>query len=223
MRKGIFLILLVTITNYSFGQKFSLGSELGIISSINTESEGADFENRRNTYYTGFKINYNFNDLLSLSTGFHYLRQGYKNSIESIFGEGSKNELIGKIDYHAIPILANIHFLKSRKIIVSLGFLASFNSKAIQESYLNIGDKEVYSTSRISEYTKDKAYFGIVSAGFKLFENDKVELISSIKYYQGLTDIYINPLKDDPYLFDLFNIERKFSSTLLCFIFNYKL
>ncbi len=205
-------------TTVVFGQKFSIGGEFGVISSINTDYKVTDFENRRNTYYGGLNFNYKYNDRLSFSTGLHYLRQGYRHSTCYIFEEGVKNQLVGKIDCLTIPVLANIHFLKSKKLIATFGLMGGYNIKAVQDYPDPIGGCEIYYIPDLSSSTQDFSISGIVGLGYKIFDSDKFELISSVKYYQGLTNSFNNPYSDIP-----LSINRKYSSAVMTININYKL
>lgn len=124
----ILLILLLTCTT-AFSQKWSVGAELGAISSVSQKFESTNFNNRRHTYVAGLKLNYAYNTRLSFSTGLQYLRLGYRHPTCYIFEEGVKNELTGKIDYLVVPLLANIHMLQSRKLIFTFGLLPASTSR----------------------------------------------------------------------------------------------
>lgn len=212
-----FLTIILTAT-LTFGQKLSVGSEVGIISSINTDYETTDYENRRNTYYGGINFNYQYNNRLSVTTGLHYLRQGYRHSTCYIFEEGVKNELTGKYDYLSIPITINIHFLQSRKLITSFGILGAYNIKAIQDYPVPIGGCVISYIPNMADRTRDYSFSGIISIGYKIIEIDHCELITSLKYYQGLTNSFKNPYHNIE-----LSIDRKYSSALLTMQFNYKL
>lgn len=210
-----FVITLVTVT-ISNGQKFSVGGEFGLISSINTDYKVTDFENRRNSYYTGLNLNYKYDDRLSFTTGFHYLRQGYRHSTCYIFEEGVKNELVGKFDYLAIPLSVNIHLLKSRKLIATFGLLGAYNIKAVQEHPERIGGCSIYYIPDLSDRTQDNSLSGIVGIGYKILEIEKFEIIPTIRYFHGLNNSFKNPYTDIP-----LKIERKYSSAVLTVNFNY--
>jgi Outer membrane protein beta-barrel domain len=218
------LITIMTIT-FSFGQKFSLGSEVGIISSISTKYNITDFKNRRNTYYNGLNLNYHFNDRLSFTTGFHYLRQGYRHSTCYTFKEGVKNELVGKIDYLTIPISANIHLLKSKKLMATFGLVGGYNIKAAQDYPRAIGGCKIYYISDLAPSTKKYSISGIVGIGYKILENDKFELISNVKYYQGFSNSYNNPNSDTEVRMGgvYLKIDRKHSSAVMTMNFNFKI
>ncbi len=212
----LFVTIILTITTTVFGQKLSIGGELGIISSINTDYEVSDFENRRNTYYGGLNFDFKYNGRLSFSTGLHYLKLGYRHSTCYIFEKGVKNQLVGKIDYLTIPVSANIHLLKSRKLIATFGLVGGYNIKAVQDYPEPIGGCEIYYIPDLTSYTQEFSLIGIVGIGYKIFENDKIELIPMVKYYQGLTNTYNNPIHD-------LNIDKKYSAALLTVKLNYKL
>jgi hypothetical protein len=212
-----FFVTFATVT-ISFGQKFTVGSEIGFVSSINTDYKVTDIENRRISYYTGLNLNYISGDRLSITTGFHYLRQGYRHSTCYIFEEGVKNELIGKIDYLMIPLSVNIHVLKSRKLIATFGISGACNIKAVQDYPEPIGGCYIYYIRDLTPFIREYSINGIAGIGYKIIENEKYELISTFKYYQGLTNSFNNPYTDIQ-----LNIERKYSSALLTVQFNYKL
>jgi Outer membrane protein beta-barrel domain len=224
--KTTLTILIATLTiTFSFGQKFSLGSEVGIISSIITQYNITDFKNRRNTYYSGLNLNYHFNDRLSFTTGFHYLRQGYRQSTCYIFKEGVKNELVGKFDYLTIPISANIHLLKSRKLIATFGLLGGYNIKAAQDYPKPIGGCKIYYISDLAPSTKKYSISGMFGIGYKILENDKFELVSNVKYYQGFSNSFNNPNSDieEGMGRAFLKIDRKHSSAVMTINFNFKL
>ena len=214
----LFVTMILMTTNVVFGQKFSIGGEFGVTSSINNDYKVTDFENRRNTHYVGLNFNYQYNDRLSFSTGLHYLRQGYKHSTCYIFEEGLKNQLVGKIDYLTIPISVNTHFLKSKKLIATVGLMGGFNVKAVQDYPKPIGGCEIYYIPDLSSSTQDFSISGIVGLGYKIIDNNKLELISYFKYYQGLTNSFKNTCGDMPLI-----IDRKYSSAVMTISINYKL
>lgn len=210
-----FLIILTSIS-FSFGQKFSLGSEVGFISSINTDFKITDIENRRNSYFIGLNLNYKYDDRLSFTSGLHYLRQGYRHSTCYIFEEGVKNQLVGKIDYLTIPISANIHLLKSRRLITSFGLIGAYNIKAVQDYPNPIGGCLIYYEPDLTKTRKQYSVYGNIGIGYKLLDNDKIELISYIRYFQGLTNTMKNPFPNITWV-------DRHSSLLLSIGFNYKL
>lgn len=215
---ALFVTMILMTTTVVFGQKFSIGGEFGVTSSINNDYKSTDFENRRNTYYGGLNFNYQYNDRLSFSTGLHYLRQGYRYSTCYIFEEGVKNQLVGKIDYLTIPVSANLHFLKSRKLITTFGLIGGYNTKAVQDYPEPIGGCEIYYIPDLTSSTQEFSLSGIVGMGYKIFENDKIELIPMVKYFHGLTNTYKNPHPDLS-----LNINIKYSSALMTVKLNYKL
>ncbi len=210
-----FLIILTSIS-YSFGQKLSLGSEVGFISSINKDFEFNGIENRRNSYFVGLNLNYKYNDRLSFTSGLHYLRQGYRHSTCYFFEEGVKNELVGKIDYLTIPFSANIHLLKSRRLIFSFGLIGGYNIKAVQDYPNPIYGCEIYYLKDLRTTIKQHSVYGSIGIGYKLLDNDKFELISNIRYIHGLINIMKNP-------YQYITLFDRYSSFLLSIGFNYKL
>lgn len=217
MKKVLTILILLIATTSSYGQKISIGSEVGIISSINTDYNITDFPNRRNTYYSGVNLNYNYNNKLSFTIGFHYLRQGYRHSTCYTFEEGVKNELVSKIDYLTIPITVNIHFLKSRKLITTFGLLGAYNIKAVQDYPKRIGGCYIYYIPDLTDFTRKYSISWTMGLGYKIFEDENVELISSIKYYQGITNTFNYPHNDIS-----LNFDKKYSSAVMTIKFNYK-
>jgi hypothetical protein len=213
----IFFLSVYSITSL-IGQNFSIGPEVGINSSISSAYKPFDMENRRNTYIIGINLQYHFIDRVSFTSGLHYLRQGYKHSTCYLFKPGVKNELIGKFDYLAVPIIANLHLLKSRKMIISIGLLGAFIIKAGQDYPERIGGCDLGYVSNLSLVTEKFSCLGIIGAGYKIFEKNKFELISYLKYYHGLSNTY-KEAAENPFI----NIDRRFSSTLLTLNFNYKI
>ena len=219
MRVTALLATLLFITSTTvFGQKFSIGAEFGVVSSINDDYKLTDYEHRRNTYYAGLNFNYKHNERVTYSTGLHYLKQGYRHSTCYIFDEGVKNQLVGKIDYLIIPVTANISFLKSRNLIATIGLLGGYNIKAVQDYTEPKGGCEIYYARDLTTTTQNLSLSGIVGIGYKIFENEKIELIPMVKYYQGLTNTFKNPYSDLP-----LNTDRKYSAALLTFNLNYQL
>ncbi|MCF8219304.1 MAG: PorT family protein [Bacteroidales bacterium] len=217
MKKSILIILALLSTSAIFGQRISIGSEAGFISSINTDYTITDFENRRNTYYSGLNVNYKYNHRLSFTSGIHYLRQGYRHSTCYIFEEGVKNQLTGKIDFLTLPLIANIHIGKSKRFVASVGLLGNYNIKAVQDYPEPIGGCLIGYPEDLTETTQNFGFGGIAGIGYKLFDNDNFEGIFMIKYYQGLSNTFKNP-----YSFD-YDINKRYSSVLSTLTLNYKL
>lgn len=216
MKKLIFILLSIFLSTTLVGQKLSIGGELGVISSINSDYKSTDFENRRNSFYSGINLNYKINEFLSFSTGIHYLPQGYKHCTCYIFEEGTKNELVGKVDYLAVPLTANISFLKSRKLLTVFGVMWSYNIKAVQDYPEPIGGCEIGYMKDISPFVQDFSLMGIVGVGYKLYQTEKLEIIPMLKYYRGFSNTYHNPYRD-------IDFDRKYHSALLTLMINYNL
>jgi hypothetical protein len=210
-----FLIVLTSIS-LSYGQNFSLGSEVGCISSINTDYKISDIENRRNSYFIGLSLNFKYDDRLSFSSGLQYLRQGYRHSTCYIFEEGVKNQLVGKIDYLAIPIITNINLLRTRRLITSFGIIGAYKIKAVQDYPNPIGGCLIYYERDLTKTRKQYAVYGNIGIGYKLLDNEKFELISFIRYFQGLTNTIKNP-------FPIITWVDRHNSLLFALNFNYKL
>ncbi len=218
MKGAILLLTMVLVTTNVFGQNFTIGGEFGVSSSINNDYEITDFENRRNTYYAGLNLNYQFNERITFSLGLHLLRQGYRHSTCYVFEEGVKNQLVGKIDYLTMPITANFYLLKSRKLVTTIGLLGGYNTKARQVYPEQIGGCDIYYVPDLSLVTQDFSWSGIIGLGYKVVETNRIELIPMVKYYQGLTNTFKNPRPDIS-----LNIDRKYSTALLSVMLNYKL
>ena len=216
MKTTILIILTLMTASKLSAQELSIGNETGVISSINSDYNITDFENRRNTYYTGLNFNYKNNDRLSFTTGFHYLRQGYKHETCYIFEEGVKNQLTGKIDYLIIPATVNIYLLKSKRLTTTFGFYGAYNIKAVQDYPEPIGGCYIYYIEDLKDLTCNFNIGGIAGLGYKIIKNDKLQLIPMMKYYQGLCNSYNNPYPG-------VNINRKYSSLLFTLTFNYNL
>ncbi len=185
MRRFTFIILTILMSSTTvFSQKISLGSEIGFISSLNSQYDAMDLENRRNTYFAGLNFNYHFSDRLYLTSGLHYLRLGYKHETCYIFEEGVKNQLTGKLDYLSIPLLANYRI---EKVLVSAGVYMNFNISAKQEYPEPIDGCEIFYPRNLSENTMTMGFGGIVGLGYTIYENDLLQLNTMVKYYQGIS------------------------------------
>ena len=200
-----------------FAQKFSIGGETGVISSINTDYKVADFENRRNTYYAGLNFNYSYNERITFATGLHYMQQGFRHETCYIFEEGVKNELVGKLDYFILPISLNLSLGKSNRFIATIGMYGGINVNAAQDYPEPIGGCKIYYPRDVSDVTQKYVFGGLVGMGFKIYENEKIEFKSMIKYYQGLSNTMKNPYTDDIIWRD------KYSSLLITLALDYKL
>ncbi len=217
MKQFVSIIIIILTCLTLNAQKLSIGSEFGFISSVNSDYKLAEIENRRNTYYVGLNINYNINNKLEFTSGLHYLRQGYKHSTCYTFKDGVKNELVGKLDYLILPIALNIYIGKSNKFFTTIGLYNGVNMKAAQDYPDQIGGCEIYYPKDISNVTQKYLFGGMFGFGYKFFENDKINLNSIIRYYQGFNNIMKNPYNDDLIWKD------KYSSLLISLTFNYKM
>lgn len=208
----LFFLFIATTLN---AQHFSFGVESGVASSINSNYSIGDFENRRNTYYSGLNATYHFNQKVSATTGFHYLRQGYKHPTCYEFEEGVKNALTGKVDYLIIPVLLDLYFGKTKKLQTSLGIYGGYNIKAVQDYPEPIGGCKIYYSPDLSGTTTDFSFGGIVGVGYKVFENDKFQITPMFKYYQGISNTFPK--------MEYIKIEKRYSSALLTLNLNYKI
>jgi hypothetical protein len=214
MRKISSIIFLVLISEILSAQKISIGIETGLVSSINSDYSLKDFENRRNSYYSGLNVNYHHNEKFTFMTGVHYLRQGYRHKTCYIFEEGVKNELVGEIDYLIVPLTLNFNFSKSKRILTSLGVYGAYNIRAIQDYPEPVGGCAIYYIPDLSDYTEKYSVGAIIGAGYRVFNKEKLEINTIVKYYQGLR----NASKVDD-----IKINRKYSSILLTLTINYKI
>ena len=217
MRKLTLLIILtfVKLTTLS-SQNISIGGEFGVVSSINSDYNIADFENRRNSYFGGVNFDLKIRDRLSFSTGIHYLKMGYRHSTCYVFEEGVKNQLTGKFDYVTIPISVNIKLLKSKKLITTFGFLLGYNTNATQDYPEPKSGCKIYYIPDMTLYTQEFSLSGIVGVGYKIFESNRIELIPTLNYSQGLNNTYKVPSQD-------LNIVKKYRAMRLTVKINYKL
>lgn len=204
-------------TSPIFAQNISIGGEVGFISSINTDFKVTDFENRRNTYYVGLNLNYNYTQKITFVSGLHYLQQGYKHKTCYIFEEGVKNELVGKLDYILLPISINLNLGKSNRLITTIGVYGGRNVNAVQDYPEPIGGCEIYYPSDISNVTSKLIFGGLVGMGLKIYESEKIVLKSMLKYYQGLSNSMSNNHSYDIVWKD------KYSSLLMTVTLDYKL
>ncbi|MBK8830777.1 MAG: PorT family protein [Saprospiraceae bacterium] len=218
MKRILTFLFLFILATSAIGQKFSIGSEVGIISSINTNYNLTDYQNRRNTYYAGININYQVVSSLSFTTGLHYVRQGYRHATCYISENGEGIDLVGKFDYLSIPVIANVHLLKSQKLILSIGLLGEYNLKAVQDYPQAHGGCEIYYIPDLSDFTEEYSFSAIAGIGYKVLEKDKFELITALKYYHGLTNSF-QLSQPDIHI----SIDRRYSSVLMTLSFNYKL
>ncbi len=171
-----------------FSQRLSIGLEGGISSSRNTEYEFSASENRRTSFNAGINLNYALSKTLFISSGLHYLRQGYTHETCYFFPEGVENKLVGKFDYLMIPLTANIHLLKSKKLIANFGVNGAYNIKAAQDHPEALGGCRIGYIRNLKSTTSDFALIGTTGIGFKIFQKTKKELLLMMKYYHGLTN-----------------------------------
>lgn len=187
-----FLLLSIISASPLLAQTFSVGGEIGVISSINEDYEQTDIENRRNTYYSGLNLNYHYRPKITFSSGLHYLRQGYKHETCYIFAEGEKNELVGKLDYMVIPVSARFNIGTSNRLVLSLGIYGGMNIKAAQDYPEQIGGCETYYPKDLTNSTSQFMFGGSLGVGVKMYENEKIKVHSLLKYYQGLSNSMSN-------------------------------
>jgi len=193
MKTKIINILIILTTSTLCAQNLSLGGELGFISSTNNY-DFTDLDSRRHSYYTGLDIVCNHNNRLSFTFGLHYLRQGDCSRLANacfIFEEGAGNKLVRKIDYVSFPVTISLHLLKSHKLITVFGLYGGHNIKAIKDWPVSIKDTCNFGYIKdLTVYTKKCIVGGIAGFGYKIFENDKLQLTPMIKCYQGFSNTY---------------------------------
>ncbi|WP_191907097.1 outer membrane beta-barrel protein [Adhaeribacter soli] len=210
----LFLLFISTILN---AQHFSFGIETGVISSTSNKYSAFDFENRRDTYYSGLNTTYYFNQSVSATVGFHYLRQGDKEPTPECYQytDGIRKEMTVKRDYLIIPLTVNFHLGNSNKFLTSIGVFGGYNVKAFRDYPKPISGCKIGVPTDLTHTTADFIFGGIVGAGYKVFENDKFQVTPMIKYYQGISNTFP---KMEP-----FKVENRYSSALLTLNLNYKI
>lgn len=216
-RFTIFLILAIINSSIIIAQKVSIGGEFGLISSKNTNYKLTDIQNRRNTYYSGINFNYKYNEIITLTAGIDYLKQGYKHKTCYIFEEGVKNELVGKIDYLILPLSSNFYIGRRNKLIITIGAYGGWNINAKQEYPEIIGGCEIYYPEDISNVTQKYMFGGLFGIGYNIYQNEKIEIKSMLKYYQGISNTMSNNHPHDIVWKD------RYSSLLMTFTIDYKL
>ena len=210
----LFFLFIATTLN---AQHFSLGVESGVISSTNSDYSIFNVENRRTTYYSGLNSTYHFNQRVSVTTGFHYLRQGDKEPTPTCFlyEEGIKKEMVAKIDYLIIPLTVNFHLGAANKFQTSVGIFGGYNVKAFNDYPEPMGGCDLFVSTDLSYTTTNFSFGGILGAGYTVFENDKLQITPMIKYYQGISNTFPK--------MEHFKIENRYSSALLTLNLNYKI
>ncbi|MCI5058198.1 MAG: PorT family protein [Flavobacteriales bacterium] len=176
------------VISMGIAQNFSVGGEIGFITSKNDDYKLSTIENRRNTYYIGVNGNYKLSDRFELGTGLSYLRQGIKHETCYIFDEGVKNELIRKIDYIMLPTLVNFFIDKNKKLYGTLGIYNGLNINAVQEFPDPIGGCEIYYAKDLTNRSKH-LIGGTVGMGYRIHHRDRINTNINIKYHQGFNNI----------------------------------
>ena len=205
LMKIITLLFSLFLFSYSslFSQRLSIGLEAGISSSRNTKYEFSTSENRRTSFNAGINLNYAISQTLSINSGLHYLRQGYTHETCYIFPEGVENKLVGKFDYLMIPLAANIHLLKSKKLVVNFGINGAYNVKAAQDHPEALGGCSIGYIRNLKNTTKDFNLIGSTGIGYKIFQNVKNELLLMMKYYHGLANYNNTDYKNNSFLVNM--------------------
>lgn len=208
MKAVLLFLYTVFVTSTLCGQKFTLGSEVGVISTLSYGYSSVDFNSRRNTYFTGLNITYKLSSRVSLSSGMYYVRQGRNFNTCTYNTDETKYDVTNKYDNLAMPLTINFHLLKSRKLIINTGILGAYNLMAINE-FAKITNCETSYPTYLSSDTQDFSLIGTLGFGYKFFENDKIECISTLKWFQSIRKNR--------------NPEPRYTSTIVAFSFNYKL
>lgn len=218
IRYSIYSILISLFIGFNISaQKISLGVESGIISSLNSDYEFSDIENRRNTYFIGINANYHLNKFISINTGLHYMRQGYKHETCYLWEDGFDYDIVGKIDYLNTPLYFDFNLGKNNRIITSIGVNSQFNIQAIQDYPVPTGGCEIFYAPDLSDTYNSVSFSGMLGLGYKIINTDKLELSSMIRFIQGLDNTYSNRQAIQVYH------ERKYHSGLLTMRLNYKI
>lgn len=217
MKSSILIILISFTLSPLLAQKISIGGEAGFISSINTNYRLTDIENRRNTYYTGLNISYHFNEKISLTSGLHYQRQGYRHETCYIFADGVKNELVGMLDYILIPLSLNLNLGKSHRFITMLGVYGGVNIQAAQDHPEILGGCSIYYPMDLSHVTQKRVFGGLIGVGYKVIDTEKFALKPLLRYTQGISNV----MKNNPDWGT--NWQRRYSALMLTISLDYRL
>ncbi len=209
MKINIILFLLCLMIPTLYGQKISIGPEVGFVSSLSEDGGLFEIDYRRHTYYVGLNINYNLKNNLQLLTGIQYLQQGYK------FLIGPENMLVGKFDYLVIPISFNRNLGKRNQFVAGIGIYVGYNLKAVQDYPERDQFGSVYYEPDLTELTNKSMFGASVNFGYKLYTDEKIELITQLKYYQGISNIASDPYGS--------GWSDKYSSILATVALNFKL
>jgi len=186
--KHLFLIVAMAFFTIPSLAQISFGLESGVISSLKTNQEFKN-ENRRNAVSLGINLSYQLNQSFSLTSGLHYLQQGYQNETCYQFSEGIKNELRRKTDYIMVPLLANIHLGKKKRFTTSFGIYGAYNLKATQEHPTPFGGCAIYYEPDLKHITYDFHAGAIAGLSYTILNIDNFKVDSNFKYYTSLGGI----------------------------------
>lgn len=189
MKIYIILGILLLLSIPSFAQGLSIGIETGGIYSKQSNIEETLFDPQRKTFYVGANVNYPFKKRGSLTTGLHYLRQGYKHSTCHIYPEGVENLLIGKLDYVTLPLSVNFHFDKKRRLYTGLGTYFAFNLFAKQDFAPPRGGCQIFYPEDIQGSIYNLYVGAMASIGYKFFDNEYFHFDALLKYYRSIRGI----------------------------------
>ncbi len=185
MKHLIFIFsFLFLFSSTSFAQKLSFGVEAGLISSQPYNSFFSSLKSRRNSFNIGLNLNYQISESISLTTGLHYLRQGYKRKIWFGLDPVEEVKVVDKFDNLAVPLAVNFHLLKSKRLMVQLGInvVYNFNTK-LDNIEFSAYQNDISSNLRNFNL---QTTFGI---GYKIIKNEDSDLSIMLKSSPGISNI----------------------------------
>lgn len=188
----LFLTVVTSCFQQTFGQKLTTGFSSGIVISSIDDNDRLIGEKSKNT---GLAVAGVFTLHLSESFGLRtepgYERKGNTRTIEGSNGQDpplARTVSSGLIDYFSLPLLAEFAFGKKAKALVHLGPSISYLLKYTQ--------KDVYGVAVTTTETFDHTFaykrfdFSLLGgAGFLLPLNDKWAVTGDARYFRGLVSL----------------------------------
>ncbi|MBT7827156.1 MAG: PorT family protein [Bacteroidetes bacterium] len=215
----IFLLIALLSSTIILAQDLSIGYEIGLISSSNSDYNRLDIENRRNTDYFGVNFQKTMNQSISFGSGLQFLKQGYKHGTCYIVPDDVKNEVVGKLNYLVVPATINTHLGKSKRFIANFGIYGAVNIKAVQDIPDEIiGGCAIGYIDNLRRFTKRFGVGGILELGYEVYRHDKFQVNTLVKYYQGFSNTkkYPDPNVIVPWM-------AKYNSAIISVSLNYKI
>ncbi|MEM7368669.1 MAG: porin family protein [Bacteroidota bacterium] len=185
------LLLILTIGDLD-AQQLSIGLETGWSSSLSSNFEFTSTRNRRNTFKAGVNLSYSLRPFLSLTTGFHYLPQGYKHPTCHSEQEGVTNQLITKLDYLSLPLIANLHLGSKKRLFFSGGIYGAYKIRAVRHHKERIGGCRISDFGINSKDVRDVSGGAIVGIGYRVIEMERVQVETKLQGWKSFGKI-------DPY------------------------